>query len=379
MLVAWVAAGLGVLTKGLIAALIPAAVLALYSVCTGNLTPWRRLHSSLGLPVFLAITVPWFWLAARREPDFLNFFFVREHLARYLTPDADREESWWFFGAVFLAGSLPWTLSALRVLGSGWRARALPGEFNPSLFLWIWVVFVLVFFSVSDSKLIPYVLPAMPALALLIASLPSPALRQDLRLTALLTVIAALCLGAASFELPRLIAASDRSGYFLLLAKPLRQVAAVLAISGVYVLAQRRHGSTRAAVFLGAGWCLTWLLLMRSASAVSPLYSGIGLAEALSAAERELPIYSVATYDQTLPFYLRRTVSLVAYRGELDYGLQHDSTAKIATVAQFVDRWSKETRAFAVLEITMFDDFKIQGVPMREVSRNVHRVLVARQ
>ena len=91
MLVAWAAAGFGVLTKGVVAAAIPAAVLCLYSVYARDFAPWRRLRVSRGLPLFLAITVPWHWLAAGRLPDFLQFFFVHEHLARYLTPVADRE------------------------------------------------------------------------------------------------------------------------------------------------------------------------------------------------------------------------------------------------------------------------------------------------
>jgi len=115
--------------------------------------------ASRGIAVVLVIAVPWHWLAARRDPDFLQFFFVHEHVARYLTSSADREAPWWFFPAVFLAGSVPWTLPALRVLKSGWRRRV-SGEFDPALFLWIWIVFVAVFFSLSDSKLMPYILPA---------------------------------------------------------------------------------------------------------------------------------------------------------------------------------------------------------------------------
>ena len=379
MFLAWAAVGFGVLTKGLVAAAIPAAVLVLYSLYSRDYGPWRRLRAGAGLTLFLAITVPWHWLAARRLPDFLDFFFVHEHLARYLTPVADREESWWFFGAVFLAGSLPWTVPALRVLGSGWRRVKQPGEFDPALFLWIWMVFVLVFFSLSDSKLMPYILPAMPALALLIAAQPRRALQRDLRLTAWLTMIAAASLGVASLYWPRLVAPSDRSAYFLLLAKPLGFIAAVLGVSGAFVLVQRGRDSTRAAVFLGVGWCLAWLLLVRSATAVAPVYSGVGLAGALSAAERQAPLFSVGTYDQTLPFYLQRTVRLVAYRGEFDYGLQHAPGAEIPSVAEFLREWSTQTKAFAVMEITMFDELKSRGVPMREVSRDVHRVLVARQ
>ncbi|MGA2709558.1 MAG: glycosyltransferase family 39 protein [Steroidobacteraceae bacterium] len=385
MLIAWVATAAGVLTKGLVAAAIPAAVLILYSAMSRDWSAWRRLHLAAGLPLFLAISVPWHWLAARRLPDFLDFFFVHEHLARYLTNAADREEAWWFFGPVFLLGTLPWTISSLRVLATGWRLRAPPGQFDAQLFLWIWVVFILGFFSLSDSKLIPYVLPAMPAVALLIGALPSAVLRRDVQFAAVLVLVVGIALGAASFYLPHRIAPSDRSPYFLAMAQPLLRVAAVLAVSALFVLAKRDPDTTGGAVFLGVGWCLAVLLLVRAAAAVAPIYSGQSLAQALEGEPRDWPIYSVGTYDQTLPFYLRRTVTLVAYRGELDYGLRHASAAILgggagfASVAQFLVRWSQAGKAFAVMDTEMFDELTARGIKMRIVSRDAHRVLVARQ
>jgi 4-amino-4-deoxy-L-arabinose transferase-like glycosyltransferase len=380
MALAWAAAGCGVLTKGIVAAAIPAAVLILYSLYTRDFSPWRRLWLRGGLPLFLLITVPWHWLAARRLPDFLDFFFVHEHLARYLTPVADREEPWWFFAAVFLAGSFPWTLSALRALGGGWRRRVSPdgGEFQPTVFLWMWVMFIGVFFSCSDSKLMPYILPVMPALVLLIAALPHKALRLDFSLTAWLTVILGAGLGLASLNWPRVIASSDRVQYFLPLARPLGQIALLLLASGAFVLVRGAREATRAGVFLGVGWCLAWLLLIRAAAWVAPVYSGVGLASALPASMRDAPLYSVGTYDQTLTFYLRRTVTLVAYRGELDYGLGMAPAAEIPDVAEFLRRWSSPAQAFAIMEKAMFDDLKIRGVPMRLVAQNANRVLVAR-
>ena len=379
MLLAWAAAALGVLTKGVIAAAIPAAVLTLYSLYSRDFEPWRRLHAAWGLTLFLGVTVPWHWLAARRLDDFLQFYFVHEHLARYLTPSADRQEPWWFFGWVFLAGTVPWTLSALRALGGGWRRSAVPADFNPALFLWIWVVFIAVFFSISDSKLIPYILPAMPALALLIAALPARSLQRDLRLTAILTVVAALSLGYASLHWPGVIASSDRSTYFVGLAKPLGRVALLLGVSGLFVLVQPARHANRAAVFLGVGWCLAWLLLVRAAVSVAPIYSGADLAAGIPAALREAPVYSVATYDQSLTFYLQRPVTLVRYRGELDYGLRKAPGAGIGDEEEFLRRWSLQSQAFAVMEKSMFDDLKRRRVPMRLVVEDVNRVLAARQ
>lgn len=379
MLLAWAAAGCGVLTKGLVAAAIPAAVLILYSLYSRDFAPWRRLYIQWGLPLFLCIAVPWHWLAARRLSDFLQFFFVHEHLARYLSPVADRQEPWWFFAGVFLAGSVPWTLPALRALGTGWRRRGPSAAFDPKLFLWIWVVFVGVFFSLSDSKLMPYILPLLPALALLISTLPAGQLRRDYMITAILTLVAGLGLGWASLHWPSAVAASDRSVYFLPLAKSVGQMGLLLAVSGAFVLLRSRRDATHAAVFLGAGWCLAWLTLIRAAAVVAPIYSGVNLAAALPLAERSAPIYSVATYDQSLTFYLRRAVTLVAYRGELDYGLRRTPGAEITDVEEFLRLWSSQTQAYAVMEKSMFDRLKSRAVPMRLVAADVNRVLVARQ
>jgi 4-amino-4-deoxy-L-arabinose transferase-like glycosyltransferase len=380
MLLAWFACALGVLTKGLVAAAIPAAVLIVHTLITRDTGAWRRLELQTGVPLFLAVTVPWHWLAAGRLPDFLQFFFIHEHFARYLTPSAGREEAAWFFGAVFLAGTLPWTLPALRILLTGWRARSAPGAFNHALFLWLWIVFVLGFFTLSDSKLIPYILPALPAVALLIGALPQEGLRRDLIATAVLVMLAAAALLVASLGLREWLPPSPRSPYFLALAAPLRPVAALLGVSAAYALLRRAGGATGTAMFVGVGWCLALLLLMRGAAAVGPIYSGYSLAQAVPAEARAAaPIYSVATYDQTLPFYLGRTVRLVDTRGELDYGLRHDHANASLDLAAFLATWSAPQAAYAVMEPELFDELKSRGVPMREMHRNLQRVLVSRQ
>ncbi len=379
MLLAWLAAAAAVLTKGLVAAAIPAAVLVVYTLVTRDASAWRRLRLRAGVPLFLAVTVPWHWLASGRLPDFLQFYIWHEHFARYLTPSADRQEAWWFYGAVFLAGSLPWTMPALRVLFTGWRARAAPGEFNHALFLWLWIVFIIGFFSLSDSKLIPYILPAMPAVALLVGAQPPAALRRGVIATAIVTGLAAAALAIAAATLPHWIAASARSPYFLQFAGRLLPVEAVLAVSAAYVLVRRGQDETGSVVFLGVGWCLGILLLLRAAAVVAPIYSGYSLAAALPPADRDAPLYSVATYDQTLPFYLARTVRLVAVGGELDYGLRHAGAGASLDMVQFVSAWSAADRAYAVMEPDTFDGLKSRGVPMRETHRDLQRVLVSRQ
>jgi 4-amino-4-deoxy-L-arabinose transferase-like glycosyltransferase len=378
MLIAWGAAALGVLTKGLVAAAIPAVVLVLYSVASRDVGPWRRLNLAWGLPLFLLIAVPWHWLAARRLDDFVQFFFVREHLARYLTPVSDRQEPWWYFAVVFLAGTFPWTGSAVRVVVTGWRSRSLIGGFNVTLFLWIWVVFIGVFFSLSDSKLIPYILPLMPAVALLIAAQPESQLRREFVWTAALTLLAGVGLGLASLNWAALISASSRSAVFFPLAKPLGEVAILLTVTAAFVLLRCGGDCTRAGIFLGTGWCVAGLLLMRAAGAASPIYSGADLAAALPASVRSAPFYSVATYDQSLIFYLQRTATLVRYRGELDYGLKRAPEREIPDLDQFIQLWSSQPAGFAVMENAMYEELKRRGVAMQLAGRNFGKVLVSR-
>ncbi len=259
------------------------------------------------------------------------------------------------------------------------RGTGVGGRFQPALFLWIWAVFIGVFFSLSDSKLMPYILPALPAVALLIGRLPAATLRRDMKFTAILTLTAGMGFGLASLNWAALIASSSRIEYFLPLAGTLGEIALLLLVSAAFVLVRCARDATRGVVFLGAGWCLAWLLLMRGAASAAPVYSGLDLARGLPEEARTAPFYSVRTYDQSFVFYLRRTVTVVAYRGELDYGLQHAPGAEIADVEQFVRLWPSHAQAFAVMENRMFDDLKSRGLPMRIVARNADRIVVARQ
>ncbi len=167
MLLAWAAAALGVLTKGLVAAAIPAAVLILYSLYARDFAPWRRLHAAVGLPLFLADHRS-LALACGAAAAGLPAVLLRARASGALL-DADCRSPG---GLVVLrpwcscSGSVPWTLPALRVLAAGWRRRAPPRRIQSrALSLDLGACSSCVFFSLSDSKLIPYILPAMPALA----------------------------------------------------------------------------------------------------------------------------------------------------------------------------------------------------------------------
>ena len=132
-------------------------------------------------------------------------------------------------------------------------------------------------------------------------------------------------------------------------------------------------------MFLGVGWCLSGLLLVRAAAAVAPIYSGVELARAQPVIPPRIP-YTVSA----------RMINHCHFIGGARSNSWHTAAnsttvsstildAEIPSVAQFVERWNLESQAYAVMEIKMFDDLKSHDVPMREVGRDTHRVLAARR
>jgi len=166
------ACALGVLSKGLIGLALPGLVLAAWLIWDAprDVPRWlARLPWLSGLAIFLALTAPWFWLAEREYPGMLAYLFGTQHLARYTAAGFNNARPWWFYLAAIALLSLPWGLLALVEGVRGLRAPlALPARW------WrlcvAWVIAILVFFSVPRSKIVGYILPVMPAIALLAAA-----------------------------------------------------------------------------------------------------------------------------------------------------------------------------------------------------------------
>ncbi len=172
MLIAWAAAALAVLSKGIVVGVLAgrgAGACTRSSSATRRI--WRRLHVVPGLAVFLLIAAPWFVLVTLRNPSFPGFFFVHEHFARFLTTVHQRVEPWWYFLPLLLGGALPWLLPGVRACRAAWaEPAAAPAAFRVRRFLLVYCALTLVFFSASGSKLAPYIMPMMPVLAALVGA-----------------------------------------------------------------------------------------------------------------------------------------------------------------------------------------------------------------
>ncbi len=336
--------------------------------------PWWTL---LALAV---IALPWVLLVERRNPGFAQFFFVHEHFTRFLTRVHQRYEPDWFFIPVLLLGFMPWTPLLPALARCGWRdCRSGHG---PSLLLAIWLIFGLVFFSLSQSKLVPYILPLFPALALLagrsLAALGAPVVRRALLIGGafwLLLGLSVLVLWREPGMAARLDIASGPAGPAIaggfLLAALLTAVAAWLA-------PRRGVVASAATATLGSLALLTVLL---PAAKQMPGQRGLEALIAAAAAQVQAgtTLYCVDDYEQSIPFYLKRPCTLVGYRGELDFGLRQEPERWIPDLGQFALRWQGETQALAVIRAESYPELRRMGLPMRVIYTAPSLVAVVRK
>lgn len=378
MLVTWAALALAVLSKGIVALVLAGGTLVLYSLLARDLSPWRRLHPVAGTVVFLAVSAPWFVAVSLANPEFPRFFFIHEHFERFLTTGHRRTQPAWFFLPVLLAGALPWTFAMLQAWWQEGRADdARP--FRPRLLLATWSVVVIGFFSLSGSKLPSYILPMFPALALLTAAWM---VKADGRRLFRHFAVAAAVAGVAAGLAPRVADRADEetprtmtSHY----AEWLTGGAALAAGSfGIGALLARRGRREWAFVAVAAGGVVAAQAVLLGHESLGESNSAKAVAARLAPSMRpDVPFYSVQTYDQTLPFYFRRTVTLVDYRDEMDFGLTQEPGLAVPDLAEFEDRWRRDALAYALLAPGTHAHLASRGLPMTVLARDGRRVIVS--
>ncbi|MCX5844850.1 MAG: glycosyltransferase family 39 protein [Deltaproteobacteria bacterium] len=164
----YLSSALAFLTKGLIGVIFPLAILGVWLVFSGQ---WKRtmgLISPIGIVLFLAITAPWFILVQRAHQNFLWFFFIQEHLLRYTTTMHGRDNTFLLYVPVVILGILPWAAFLGKAAWEMHKGKIVSSTLQGSKFLWTWVILIFVFFSLSHSKLIPYIAPIFIPLSVLI-------------------------------------------------------------------------------------------------------------------------------------------------------------------------------------------------------------------
>jgi 4-amino-4-deoxy-L-arabinose transferase-like glycosyltransferase len=161
---------LGTLAKGPAAVILAGGSVFLWVLATRRWRTLFRLAHPIAIAAFCVVALPWYVLCALRNPDFLRVFILQHNFERYLTPMFQHRQPFWFFGPIFLAALLPWTILLWPAAQEGlrlWREKSWSN--SPGFFFACWTVFPLLFFSASQSKLPSYILPAIAPAAIICA------------------------------------------------------------------------------------------------------------------------------------------------------------------------------------------------------------------
>jgi 4-amino-4-deoxy-L-arabinose transferase-like glycosyltransferase len=424
MLVCWAGMALAVLSKGLIGVVLPGAVLVLYTIWSRDWALWKRLHLLAGVAVFLLITAPWFVAVSMRNAEFAHFFFIHEHLQRFTSKVHNRAGPWYYFIPILAGGMAPWLGVLVQSL---WRAarpmhgvkaaagedgqhhvephssdhtdRNLQNRFQPDRLLLVWAAFIFFFFSISGSKLPSYILPVFPALALLIARCLLLSSRRSVEICAWLTAL----FGVLGLMLASRVPLLAKDGY----SAPLYQAyvpwvlgASALALAASLIsLWLARRQLDRSILALAVGGFVAGQVLMLGHEplgryAAGTLHVPAILAEMKPQTQAELgksgaqagkqdtptPIYAVGRYEQSLPFYLRRTFILVEHADEMAFGLEQQPELWIPKRAEFVKKWTADhdtgRKDIAIMSPDDYAALLAAKVPMRVIGQDPRRVIV---
>lgn len=370
-----VAAALAVLSKGLIGVVLPGGIGLLWIALTGRWSFVRRALCPSGILIFLAISVPWHVLAAMRNHDFLWFYFVHEHLMRFTTEVHRRDGPLWYFVAVLAVGFLPWTgylWSAVKdALPSSWKAR---GEKPVELFFLLWAAVIFVFFSISSSKLPPYILPIFPPLALLVARVIAPRLVAGQKDAGPIGrfVFAGFfgVLGIAipiAYSLPS-VHVNGNVGPYLDMVRPI-----VFAMAAVFVLTAlgalflpHRFGARGSFISVIVAGVLGWTGVSLVASQADP-NSVKPAAEIINAYRHHRePVASFGTFFYDLPVYIDDKIIVVNNTGEFEFGMtQEDVSQHLMSVEKFSKLWNGPNLMFMVVRTDLFRTWEANGLPLR--------------
>jgi 4-amino-4-deoxy-L-arabinose transferase-like glycosyltransferase len=370
----YVCVGAGVLTKGPVAAVVPALAFLAYLVLHRELGRLREMMIPAGMVIALAIAAPWYWLLYLEHGwTYISEFFIGENLGRYTSTVGVQTRGPAFYLPVLLGDSLPWSLCLPAVVAAWVRDRranaarrreaaspsgppdAAPPYLRIRTLLLIWTAAIVVFFSLSQTKQDLYIFPVVAAVAALGGAWVARAVDAagaDERgwLTGVLLLLAITLVGLGGFVL--FVFDAAQTVYRVDGARLAGQVAVAggLAIAGL-VWRGRRAVAVLAALAIFVAF--NWLLVLRALPAFEQYKPVVPLSEILARAAG--PDDVVVHYDVALPsmvFYLRRHIDILIDREALLRQMRSGRTV------------------FAVMPANRYDELKpVFGVPTCELGR----------
>lgn len=355
---------LACMTKGLVGAILPGFVAFLWIVITKS---WRKLKEILYLPgilLFFAIFLPWHVIVCVRNPEFFDFYFIHEHFIRYTTMEHQRFQPFWYFIPISILGMFPWTGFSLVAIKNSLQNAFSKKKSSEDVFFLSWIFGILIFYSFSNSKLIPYILPIFPPLAYLTAKIicktPGMDFPANLKLTdknfkqgvwgsAIFFAILFVAFFFLKGSIVKVLQSSDMISIL--------QSFGIMFIASVFILIICTFYKTYN--LASALYALSAVFMMLIINSAIPYYQDIKKPSTKKFAQiikmnmkNDDEVFCYKKYCQDLPVYLNRTIKIVNYYGELQFGFNvTPNNDVIISEDAFWSRWnSREKRIFLLIK-----------------------------
>ena len=353
-LLMYAAMAFGLLTKGLISIVLPLGIIFWYMIFTKRWSIIRDLIYLPGILLFLIISVPWFYLVCQANQDFFYFFFIREHFLRFATKIENRYQPFWFFIPMIILGIFPWLGFLPSLFSKEGIIRKTESKENKRdiIFLLTWFFVVFIFYSFSDSKLVPYILPCFSPLAIMLAA----SLRRMSQLGRWLgSGLLLNCIGLFIFT-AALIWYSTHADYlsawqifrkgWLIFAS---LTFGLIGVLYVWFKTKQIRCTVSALAFVAFLFACG---LQSIHGEVAVQRTALYVADEIRSIEQPGDIVvSYEDYVQSLPFYLKQRIVVASYLGELEFGASHPSgQGWFIDDDQLLNLWNSDKRVFVVFD-----------------------------
>lgn len=375
----YIFAALAVMTKGLVGIILPGFIVLTWLALFNE---WRQLKSCYlisGIMLFLLIALPWHIAVQIKNPEFYYFYFIQQQFTRYLTNYAGRFKPFWFFIPIIIIGLYPWVCFLVQAikfnLPQHWRDRF---SYKESIFLLIWATTIFVFFSLSKSKLIPYIVPTIPPLALLIgyylASDPdkNTGITRGFKILPFFTIIMAIA------TLIGIHYVKTTQSHFVIISEII--MGSVATIGSFLALWVKAKYNTIAAFATQLITSICFLLILTVIVPYIDMGSIAPLAQVLNPLLKPNDVVaSYCYYYQDLPVYLNKRIMIVNWQNELSFGIAHqDAHQWIIDAPTFWKLWSSPKSFYMITTRHIYQTRLIgQHEPLHILAQTNHDVLLA--
>lgn len=356
MVASFVFAGLACLTKGLMGIVFPIYVIGVWVIVNNRWGTLKRMHLLPGIAAFLIITLPWYIAIARAKPWFLHYFFVYQQFDRYLAHSGfNNVMPFWFYLPLLLVGLMPWTILSLPGLGKLRTLCQTRQQHEVLWFLVLWVVLITLFFSIPKAKIVGYILPVVPAIALLTGHWLSQSSRWFARKTHLALIGFSIVISLMAIALLIAPWVSPQTKPALLTFS----ILGVLLLLGVLALWKVR--SYRIPILIAMMACFNLGALI--ALPTIDTQTSLPLARAVQPYLATHPIIvNYNSYNYDLPLYLQRRITVVYdwhntditqldnWARDFYFGVQHDPATRawMISPSAFLQEWQHHADSMLV-------------------------------